>query len=505
MMMSSSSPRPVADEEDANADNHQDDGSRHHSKNDKKNDNMNPQQRQGTLSSSSSLDSNEDVLLITYLEFYAGIGGWTLALEQAVAAMISSVGTSSQQPIIQLKRLAALDHSDLCVKCFEHNFGPSISSSSTRSAGGGSSKKNKKRRTAGAPTTFNIERLTVQQVEAWKATLWLLSPPCQPHTRQHTNQAQDLDDPRSRSFLHLCHLLQQMQHDTRPSLLFLENVVGFEASASCRQFIQETLLKSGYQWGHFHLNPTQVGIPNDRPRYFCVAIKSTIRTTKDDRSMNQQQASPLMKRYITSTLPCCNHIEDLGVLSPEAVNLLEDVHPISHFMEEKGQSDNNDLRIPSKVLESSKAWCFDIVTPANRRSSCFTSAYGKFVRGTGSVLYEDKQGGDKVDAPALILQRPEEREFDPNWANGHVEDLSNNLRYFSGTEISKLMGFDSDKFSFPADVTLKQQWKLLGNSLNVNVAAKVVELGLRLLLLLLRKKQQEEEKGLIIRYAETKG
>ena len=85
------------------------------------------------------------------------------------------------------------------------------------------------------------------------------------------------------------------------------------------------------------------------------------------------------------------------------------------------------------------------------------------------------------------------------------------MRYLSGTEIARLMGFpvgelaastcdDSDptkegsavigageagpyrKFSFPPVCTLRQQWKLLGNSLNVNVAAGVAEIGIRSLL-----------------------
>ena len=42
------------------------------------------------------------------------------------------------------------------------------------------------------------------------------------------------------------------------------------------------------------------------------------------------------------------------------------------------------------------------------------------------------------------------------------------LRYFSPAEISKLLGFPS-QFSFPSTVTLKQQYKVLGNSLNVSM------------------------------------
>ena len=34
-------------------------------------------------------------------------------------------------------------------------------------------------------------------------------------------------------------------------------------------------------------------------------------------------------------------------------------------------------------------------------------------------------------------------------------------------------------FGFPPECTMKQQWKLMGNSINVHVAALVAELGIR--------------------------
>ena len=102
--------------------------------------------------------------------------------------------------------------------------------------------------------------------------------------------------------------------------------------------------------------------------------------------------------------------------------------------------------------------------------SCFTQSYGRYIKGTGSILYDD-------DNFRSQLLRPEEREFQENWTDSY--DVTK-LRYFSGTELARIFGF-SDDFSFPPDCTTKQQWKLIGNSLNVHVAAKLVELGLRLL------------------------
>jgi tRNA (cytosine38-C5)-methyltransferase len=143
---------------------------------------------------------------ITYVEFYAGIGGWTMALHEALQRCDGAAALS-------LQRLAALDHSDLCLSVLQHNLPDS-------------SETGKKRKRA---QTAAIERVTLSLAEEWNADVWAMSPPCQPHTRQHSNQREELKDPRSKSFLHLCDLLEAMSQGTLPRLLLLENVVGFES------------------------------------------------------------------------------------------------------------------------------------------------------------------------------------------------------------------------------------------------------------------------------------
>jgi tRNA (cytosine38-C5)-methyltransferase len=385
--------------------------------------------------------------VLTYVEFYAGIGGWTMALEEALNRLPPPLTDGDSLP--RLCRLAALDHSDLCTRTFEHNFGT-----------------DKK--------AFEIGRLSLKQAEEWSATIWTMSPPCQPHTRQHSNQEQDLTDPRSASFLHLCDLLEQMKEASLPSLLFLENVLGFESSNSCQRW-RKVLANRGYAIGHFHLTPTQVGLPNDRPRYYCVAVldKSLPDNTED---YSSSLRSHLQKESnVESTPPAISkHIPELDVIIQESeTSASTSLPPIATFLDNKTNSNSRfeELRIPDKVLQSNSAWCFDIVTPKDRRSACFTSSYGKFNKGTGSVLYED------IDNTSFKLVAPEEREFDKNWANDI--DMSK-LRYFSGLEMSRLMGF-STNFSFPPSLPVKQQWKLLGNSLNVRLSARIAELGLKVL------------------------
>ena len=185
--------------------------------------------------------------VVSYVEFYSGIGGWTAALEEAAEAV--TIGPC--------QRLAALDHSDLCHAVLQHNY-PSIRTHNDDTPGETQTTTPKRKRTMShngtngkddndnndttvgktgtkrklvvqkKPPPMAIEKLSLRQVQEWDATIWVMSPPCQPHTRQHSNQDQDLDDPRSRSFLHLCDLLQDMDKATLPRLIFLENVVGFE-------------------------------------------------------------------------------------------------------------------------------------------------------------------------------------------------------------------------------------------------------------------------------------
>jgi tRNA (cytosine38-C5)-methyltransferase len=373
----------------------------------------------------------DDSIEISYVEFYSGVGGWTMALEEALSRLPPEARGRKRR----LRRIAALDHSDLCTRVFEHNFGT-----------------DKK--------AFQIERLSLKQVEEWRATVWALSPPCQPHTRQHLNQAEDLNDPRSASFLHLCDLLEKMREDCLPSLLVLENVVGFESSNSFLRW-RKVLATRQYRVGHFHLTPTQVGLPNDRPRYFCVAIQREAIT-------DSIEPQPLLS-YLQSEDEICSKpprfataIHELDV-KPQDED--PNIRPISSFLD--GKKDDS-LQVADKVLQGNSAWCFDIVTPSDQRSSCFTHSYGRYIKGTGSILYEESNNQFRLVAP-------EKREFQKDW----TKDLDpSKLRYFSGTEMARLMGF-SDNFSFPLNCKNKQQWKLIGNSLNVRMASRIVELGLR--------------------------
>ncbi|CAB9514534.1 cytosine(38)-C(5)-methyltransferase [Seminavis robusta] len=422
--------------------------------------------------------SSSDAKELTFVEFYCGVGGWSMALEEAIQRL-----DPDTQNKLSLRCLAALDHSDLCTKVYQYNHCHQNTNSNNAK-----------------PTTTSIEKLTLKQVHKWNAAIWAMSPPCQPHTRQHDNQKADLEDPRSKSFLHLCHLMETMNADKLPQLILVENVVGFETSQSCLR-MRRVLSQRDYSVGHFHLSPTQCGIPNDRPRYYCVAVRMPTTTATSDKQSLLQQYLQLEKLSFDSeqqqpkessvlpnaskddaTTSCTihSHLEELGIQKTEA-NTEPTVLPTIATILDEQEHQNLDLRIPQKILHSKSAWCFDIVTPRAQRSACFTHGYGKFVRGTGSVLYfgSNNNDNDNKNNNPFQLVAPDQREFDADWAKGL--DLDNTLRYFSGTEMARLLGFRND-FAFPKDTSVKQQWKLMGNSLNVRVAARLCELGLRLAL-----------------------
>ena len=72
-----------------------------------------------------------------------------------------------------------------------------------------------------------------------------------------------MDDPRARSFLHFVDLLGDMG-EAAPTYLVVENVVGFEASAT-RARLLAVLRVMRYAVQEFILTPKQFGVPYQVP------------------------------------------------------------------------------------------------------------------------------------------------------------------------------------------------------------------------------------------------
>ena len=309
---------------------------------------------------------------LTYLEFYSGIGGWGYALENAcrsISVINEQDNHNNNNPLLRPQLLAAYDHSDLCNSVFHHNhhtynnnniINDHHSTTTATTSSCDKTKQKKRRRTQKQknkdkdkqqqqyykPRQTPIERLTTTELQSHSANIWCMSPPCQPHTRQHTNQRNESNDTRSRSFIHLCDLLCTMDVETLPSLILLENVVGFEKSCvvdsstitdsndnnvnkvdstkeigternssndddkiyngssssgssggvGSFQKFRQALSKRNYNVAHLHLDPTHVGIPNNRPRHYTVAYRTRPKEGDEQQPQKEQQLDDAPKK-----------------------------------------------------------------------------------------------------------------------------------------------------------------------------------------------------------------
>eukprot|EP00584_Thalassiosira_punctigera_P002402 CAMPEP_0172538936 /NCGR_PEP_ID=MMETSP1067-20121228/10236_1 /TAXON_ID=265564 ORGANISM="Thalassiosira punctigera, Strain Tpunct2005C2" /NCGR_SAMPLE_ID=MMETSP1067 /ASSEMBLY_ACC=CAM_ASM_000444 /LENGTH=192 /DNA_ID=CAMNT_0013324537 /DNA_START=92 /DNA_END=666 /DNA_ORIENTATION=+ len=192
-----------------------------------------------------------------------------------------------------------------------------------------------------------------------------------------------------------------MEEGTLPSLILLENVVGFERSCCAFEGGEEgnddgdakgmgsfevwrrTLSRRNYRLGHFHLDPTHVGIPNTRPRHYTVAYRRPNRESLLQRLMKNGTALPgstltqfsflggkydnLICREMLDEPPVIHDEKSLekitGMPIPELPRigsfLDADLSPITTT---PNQPKEEALRIPEKVRTSSSSWCFDIAT-----------------------------------------------------------------------------------------------------------------------------------------------
>ncbi|TRY89109.1 hypothetical protein DNTS_004578 [Danionella cerebrum] len=142
----------------------------------------------------------------------------------------------------------------------------------------------------------------------------------------------------------------------------------------------------------------------------------------------------------------------------------ESVRRLQDFLEEEDVH-MDQYQLADKTLLR-YALLMDIVQPSSRRSVCFTKGYGHYVEGTGSVLQcsADVELESAFKSLELLSQEDKLQRL-----------LQLKLRYFTPREIANLMGFPQD-FSFPKHTSIKQQYRVLGNSLNVQVVSRLISL-----------------------------
>jgi len=334
---------------------------------------------------------------VTVLELFSGIGG-----------MHSAIDIVNKYLPVKLKVIGAIDINTVANEVYRHNFphSPCLQK--------------------------NITGLTPEYLRKLGPDMVTMSPPCQPHTRQ--GKQLDRQDPRSSPLEHLMEVLPKVDSI---KFLLLENVCGFEKSAS-RELVVSTLKEAGFNYQEFLLCPRLLGIPNSRLRYYLLAKRS------DSWSFEPQKE--IIQNF------------DMFTDSLSKMNLDSDVKILSDYLEVEDAAESI---VPDTVL-SKHATVLDIVRPDSRVSCCFTSGYYRYCEGTGSVI---QSSGDKSDLDKAYADFEEKKE--PTCLS------SLKLRYFIPQEIAKILGFQSS-FTFPDSVTVKQRYKVLGNSINVTVVSLLI-------------------------------
>lgn len=115
---------------------------------------------------------------------------------------------------------------------------------------------------------MNIEGLSANTINKFDVDTILMSPPCQPFTRN--GKQSDIKDSRTDSFQHILNLLPDLKNIRN---ILIENVKGFEKS-EMRNILIKALKENSFIYQEFILSPTQFGISNSRHRYYCVAKKT---------------------------------------------------------------------------------------------------------------------------------------------------------------------------------------------------------------------------------------
>ncbi|XP_028681861.2 tRNA (cytosine(38)-C(5))-methyltransferase isoform X7 [Macaca fascicularis] len=260
-------------------------------------------------------------------------------------------------------------------------------------------------------------------------------------------------------------------------------------SPPCQPFTRDLLIQTiencGFQYQEFLLSPTSLGIPNSRLRYFLIAklqseplpfqapgqvlmqfpkiesVHPQKYTMDVENKIQEKNIEPNIsfdsstqgsgKDAILFKLETAEEIHRKNQQDSDlSVKMLKD------FLED--DTDMNQYLLPPKSLLR-YALLLDIVQPTCRR-------YGSYIEGTGSVLQtaEDVQIENIYKSLTKLSQEEQITKL-----------LMLKLRYFTPKEIANLLGFPPE-FGFPEKITVKQRYRLLGNSLNVHVVAKLIKI-----------------------------
>lgn len=117
----------------------------------------------------------------------------------------------------------------------------------------------------------------------------------------------------------------------------------------------------------------------------------------------------------------------------------------------------------------------DIVFPCLQKTTCFTKRYGHFMEGAGSI-FQMSHSIPEMTAASELKDRTLELKNRDQWSDEDYQVLSRlRLRYFTPREIANFLCFPAT-YNFPQDLSKIQLYRTLGNSLNVRVVSKLIQL-----------------------------
>jgi len=335
----------------------------------------------------------------------------------------------------------------------------------------------------------------------------VMSPPCQPFSRNGNQK--DAEDSRTKPLLSIIDKLKTMKKKHLPRYIVLENVKFFERSETCKMLLT-ALKERGFIFRQFLISPTDLGVPNQRARYFLIAkrgknmkfhfdsyvknwkrkkvepekkkpkldpmteseiklpteagINANEESESDEESINEKlaESEPAKNEHLVKMYPDMDIFvrEDGDTAEDQILGLKtkERIHSLERYIQDLDFEDDlwKEIYQLGDQLQRRFINVVDIVRVSSHRSICFTKAYGKYAQGTGSMI-------DMMEKEDL--------------SDKSRERLPENyrLRYFTEMEVAGLMGFPKD-FSFPPELTTRQRYAMLGNSLNVDVAAMMIKL-----------------------------
>lgn len=429
-------------------------------------------------------------------EFFSGVGGLLLGLEKALS-------DSGGKRRFFVESVTAYDVNATANRTYACNFGLE-------------------------PECISIEHLGLRDVDG-RADLWLLSPPCQPYTRGGLQR--DAADGRAAGLLNLLNLLQLCS--APPSVVFLENVKGFETSVSAA-LLRQCLRSRGYSVQEFLTSPWQLGIPTTRTRYYCLASRaggallhqpaeSSFGETREDTLSSTDSHHPLADVRLQPPLCCLPpktllrrlRVADfLEELEPEALGKylvpsarLEKFFspspaaalPPSPKCEQRlgtrggaeeegclsgrsvctGESPTAERNATPPRARGKGGFRLEVVSPDSTVCGTFTKGYGQNLHSGGPLLCVEK-----TKELRELKEDAEDSQVSSAAAKAacilHPETLSperfalwqprSRLRFFTERELLRLHGFPK-AFSFPEDLSFRRRAALVGNSVSVDVVA----------------------------------